>query len=153
MRPTEGTTALFSDEVLNTPELSQKCFDAEARDERWSATTEGMIRSFMMRYRSIVDASVECRTTICLAHAVWPPLLGDTRRRELDSFFEALKAETASWGVDPPRYSHGGGAGSLETRMTLRRRGSSIGSPVKTCGGLDYEELYSRAIETIETPD
>jgi hypothetical protein len=37
--------------------------------------------------------------------------------------------------------------------MTLRRRGSSIGSPVKTCGGLDYEELYSRAIETIETPD
>jgi hypothetical protein len=37
--------------------------------------------------------------------------------------------------------------------MTLRRRGSSIGLPVKSCGGLDDEELYSRAIQTIDTPD
>jgi hypothetical protein len=37
--------------------------------------------------------------------------------------------------------------------MTLRRRGSSIGLPVKSCGGLDDEELYSRAIHTIDTPD
>jgi hypothetical protein len=147
--------------ILDTPELRQECFAAEARDPTWASAAEPHLLAVFSRAARASGVlagqpTVECRSTLCqlqvssrapenqaeaaAATVAWHSLLDEIRRDE--DFVAAFDPDAMRLGS----------AGTTAHTVEFARRQSDKVTEKARCGGLDERALTARVLGPMEQP-
>jgi hypothetical protein len=156
-----GSDSSPSRNILDTRELRQECFAAEARDSTWASAAEPQLLAVFSRGARasgvLADKpTVECRATLCQLHLssrapesqaeaaanidAWQALVDEIRR---DAAFIAA--------FDPDTIGLQTGGATAHTVTFARSQSDRIKEKAR-CGGLDESALTARVLEPLGLP-